>query len=51
MDSFETALQIYPLEDILPGVENVEEGIKIYLKYVSKETQKRDGVCVIELED
>jgi len=49
-DSFETALQIVPLQDILPGVKTIAEGVKLYEKFVSLDTQSTDGVCIIELD-
>jgi len=49
-DTFETALQIFPLEDILPGINTVAAGVKLYSQYVSLKTQLLDGVCIIELE-
>jgi len=50
-DTFETALKITPLEDVLPGVKSIKDGVQIYLKYVSLKTQLSDGVCMIELEE
>ena len=47
--TFEDALQTLPLEQVLPGVATVEDGVQIYLKYVSIETQYIDGVAMIKL--
>lgn len=47
--SFEEALTVLPLEKVLPGVSTVDEGVKIYARYVSLETQQKEGVCMIEL--
>ena len=49
--TFEEALSILPLEEVLPGVKTVEEGVQIYYKFVSLETQLRDGVVMLELEE
>lgn len=49
-NTFEEAMTHLPLNHILPGVESLEDGINIYKKFVSIETQHRDGVCMIELE-
>lgn len=38
------------LKKALPGVSSVPEGVEIYKKYVSIQTQLKDGVCLIELE-
>ena len=48
--TFEEALTHLPLDEVLPVPEmTVEEGVKIYQKYVSLATQKRDGVVLIGL--
>lgn len=39
----EEALKHLPINEILPGIKTIEEGVKIYLKYVSLETQLKDG--------
>lgn len=50
---FEAALDHFDrvgrLQEILPGIKTVQEGVKIYFKYVSLDTQIKDGVCLIEL--
>ena len=38
------------LDQVLPGVRSVFEGVNIYYKYVSLFTQTKDSVCFIELE-
>jgi ASC-1-like (ASCH) protein len=48
--TFEEALKTLPLEEVLPGVSTIEEGIHIYLKFVSLDTQLTYGVCMIEVE-
>jgi ASC-1-like (ASCH) protein len=47
--SFKDALQKLGLENTLPGVKTIEEGVEIYKKYVSLDTQHRDGVVMIKL--
>jgi ASC-1-like (ASCH) protein len=47
--NFEEALQTLGLEDTLPTVTTLQEGIEIYNKYVSPKTQLENGVCMIEL--
>lgn len=49
--SFEEALNELPLSGVLPGIKTVQEGVEIYSRYISIETQKRDGVCMLELEE
>ena len=34
----------------LPTIPTIEEGVEIYKKYVSLQTQLKDGICFIELE-
>ena len=48
-DTFEHALNTFPLQNILPGIQTIEEGVQVYLKYVSLKTQKENRVCIIEL--
>ena len=47
--TFEDALRTLPLEQVLPGVATVEDGVQIYLKYASIETQRVAGVAMIKL--
>lgn len=47
--SFEIALKTLSLEEVLPGVKTIEEGINIYYQYVSKETQQANGIVMIQL--
>lgn len=47
-NTFEEALTELPLDKVLPLPEiTIEEGVKIYQKYVSLATQQRDGVVLI----
>lgn len=53
--SFEEALKDLwrggeaPLDEVLPGVSSIAEGVGVYRRFVSLETQARDGVCMLEL--
>jgi ASC-1-like (ASCH) protein len=49
--TFEVALRDLPLEKVLPGVSTVAEGVAIYLRFVSLETQQKDGICMLELSE
>ena len=49
--TFEAALQVLPLADVLPGVQSIEEGVAIYSQFVSLATQLRDGICMIRLQN
>lgn len=44
---FREALQILPIYDVLP-LDNItiEDGVEIYKKYVSEETQRKDGIIM-----
>ncbi|RLF90227.1 isomerase [Thermococci archaeon] len=54
------ALRIYPsfkemlkkegIENVLPGVKNIEEGVQIYRQFYSEEREKKYGVVAIEVE-
>jgi ASC-1-like (ASCH) protein len=46
--TFEDALKTLGISEILPGVDTISEGIEIYLKYVSLETQIREGIILFE---
>lgn len=52
--TFEAGLEHFKakgiMDAILPGVETVEEGTKIYYQFVSLETQLQDTICLIELD-
>ncbi len=48
--NFQTALETLPLGDVLPGIESIEDGCKIYEQFVSLKTQESNGVCMIELQ-
>lgn len=47
--SFEVALRALDLEQVLPEVKTVEDGVEIYQKFVSLATQEKEGICMIEL--
>lgn len=42
-------MKTLPLDQILPNVKTVEDGIEIYKKYVSIDTQNKFGVMLIQL--
>lgn len=46
---FRAALTSLGLGTVLPGVETIDEGVKVYYRYVSQTTQDTHGVCMIEL--
>lgn len=48
--TFEEGLTVLPLGQCLPGVTSIDEGVRIYLRFVSIETQIKDGIVMIELE-
>jgi ASC-1-like (ASCH) protein len=48
--TFEEALCQLNMEEVLPGIKTVNEGVDIYYKFVSLETQLKNGVCMIEVE-
>ena len=50
-DTFETALTTLGLSKVLPGIETIEEGIQIYLKYYRLSTQLENGVLIIEIKN
>lgn len=47
--TFEAALVELGLPEVLPGVETVQAGVDVYLRFVSEATQRRDGVFMLEL--
>jgi ASC-1-like (ASCH) protein len=48
--SFREMLESEGIENVLPGVKDVEEGLKIYRKFYPKEKEKKYGVAAIEVE-
>lgn len=48
--TFEDALNSLSLSSVLPNITSVKDGIEIYKKYVSLETQKKDGIVMLRLE-
>ena len=53
--SFRVALQEFnerkQMHTVLPGIDSIDAGVKIYEQFVSTATQSRDGVVMIELAD
>ncbi|USG99487.1 ASCH domain-containing protein [Thermococcus argininiproducens] len=54
------ALRVYPsfremlseegVENVLPGVKTIEEGVQIYRQFYTEEEEKKYGVVAIEIE-
>ena len=47
--SFEEAMTKLPLDQILPNVKTVSDGVEIYKKFISLEAQEKMGVVMIKL--
>jgi ASC-1-like (ASCH) protein len=47
--TFREALEILGLDNTLPGIGNVEEGVEIYHKFYKEETQLAYGVVMLEI--
>jgi ASC-1-like (ASCH) protein len=47
--TFRDALTELPIDRILPSITNVDEGVEIYHKFVSEQTQEKYGVCMIKI--
>ncbi|CAD5245357.1 ASCH domain-containing protein [Thermococcus camini] len=48
--SFREMLEKEGIENVLPGVGSVEEGVKVYRRFYSDEKEKKYGVAAIEVE-
>ncbi|MCD6558910.1 MAG: ASCH domain-containing protein [Palaeococcus sp.] len=48
--SFKEMLKKEGIENVLPGVKNIEEGVQIYRQFYSEEREKKYGVVAIEVE-
>jgi len=48
--TFKHALHTLPIEEVLPGVESVDEGCYVYQNYVSLDKQKNDGIIMLMLD-
>jgi len=48
--SFKEMLEKEGLENVLPGVKSIEEGVKVYRRFYSEEKEKKYGVAAIEVE-
>nr|WP_206205824.1 ASCH domain-containing protein [Thermococcus sp. Bubb.Bath] len=48
--SFREMLESEGIENVLPGVGDIEEGIRVYRKFYSEEKEKKYGVAAIEVE-
>ncbi len=49
-DTFEDYLLNEGLDKCLPGIENIEDGLKVYFKYYTKQQEKEFGILVLELQ-
>lgn len=49
-DSFSDLLESEEIEEVLPGVKDIETGIETYRKIYSQEDEKNFGVVAIEIE-
>lgn len=48
-ESFETFLQKEGLENALPGIDTIDDGVKVYRKYYTEEMEKNIGVVAIDI--
>ena len=48
-ETFEESMKTLPLDQILPGIKSISEGIKIYETFAKVTTQKQFGVCLIQV--
>ncbi len=49
-DTFENYLLNEGLHQCLPGIENIEDGLKVYFKYYTKQQEKEFGILALELQ-
>ncbi|NPA47145.1 MAG: ASCH domain-containing protein [Thermococci archaeon] len=48
--SFREMLEREGLDNVLPGVESVDEGVRVYRRFYSEEKERKYGVVAIEVE-
>ncbi|AEH25540.1 ASCH domain-containing protein [Pyrococcus yayanosii] len=48
--SFREMLEKEGLENVLPGVDSIEEGVRVYRQFYDEEREKKYGVVAIEVE-
>ncbi|WP_457753345.1 ASCH domain-containing protein [Thermococcus sp.] len=48
--SFREMLKKEGLENVLPGIKSIEEGVRIYRQFYTEEEEKKWGVAAIEIE-
>jgi ASC-1-like (ASCH) protein len=48
--SFREMLEKEGIENVLPGVDSLEEGVGVYRRFYSEERERRYGVAAIEIE-
>lgn len=49
-NSFRQMLKEEGLENVLPGVSTIDEGVRVYREFYSKEREKKRGVIAIRIE-
>ncbi len=49
-DTFESALKTLDIQQVLPNVKTLEEGVEIYKKYVSLKTQQENKISMLKIE-
>lgn len=49
-DTFENYLLNEGLDKCLPGIKNIEDGLKVYFKYYTKQQEKEFGILALELQ-
>ena len=47
--NFQEMLEKIGLSNVLPGIDNIQDGIKIYRKYFSEEQEEKYGVIAIKI--
>lgn len=48
-DSFKSMLDMENISDVLPGINSIDEGIKIYYQFENYQTNESNGVLAIRL--
>lgn len=48
--SFKEMLEKEGLENVLPGVGSIDDGVKVYRRFYSEEKERKYGVAAIEVE-
>ncbi|ASJ02073.1 isomerase [Thermococcus profundus] len=48
--SFREMLESEGIENVLPGIESIDDGVAVYRRFYSEEKEKKYGVAAIEVE-